>query len=89
MNRRTLGYIVVGGDDTPLRWYPNERRFYKGVFNGPRNTASVFLASGYDYEDVRRSIAVHYATISRQPYAQHASAYNLRIVRLTDALGFE
>ncbi|HEV7700205.1 MAG TPA: hypothetical protein VGO43_08255 [Pyrinomonadaceae bacterium] len=89
MNRRTLGYIVCGGDDSPLRWYPSESRFYRGVF-GPHSTASVFLATDYSYEDVRRAIALHYKTIrSQEQRVQHKSAWDLRIIRLADALRFK
>lgn len=89
MNRRTLGYIVVGGDETPLRWYPSEGRFYTGIFKD-RPSVSVFRPDAYG--TARRAIRNHYIALDKQTYTYSGHMLtrfsNLRIVRLTDALGF-
>jgi hypothetical protein len=83
MNTRTEGYIVIGGDGHPLRWYEDEGRFYVGIF--PYRPAVTIFPAG-EYETARRAIRRHNRAVKRLPFKYTADLEqrfrDLRIVRL-------
>lgn len=89
-NKRTLGYIVLGGDKHPLRWYENEGRFYIGVC-GRHVRSSITTFEAGEYEHARRCIGLHYRTMSKSPLNYSGDLLerfsNLQIVRLIDSYG--
>ncbi len=86
-NKRTIGYIVVGGDDTPLRWLEHEDRFYRGIYGKNDRPAVTIFPDGSDgYNAARRAIAHHYKTCEKMAYPHYGELLikfnDLRVVRL-------
>jgi hypothetical protein len=83
--RRTIGYIVVGGDDVPVSWSETERAFYDSVAT-PNERGSVSHWQPGEYARVRKHIAEHYRSLDSAPWAEGQEFENrfhgLRIIRL-------
>jgi hypothetical protein len=81
-NKRTVGYVVVGGLGEPLIWYESENQFFR--FN---SSSASFFPPGR-YEDARRLIGRHYRTMNQkleqagETVLKHLTG--LRVVRLTN-----
>lgn len=88
MTKKTLGYIVVGGDGQPLQWYEGLGRFHRCLYS-----MSVRWATHVwnDYNQVRRLIRRHNTSLQNDvnaripgPVDHYKNFRALRIVRLIE-----
>lgn len=83
-HRKTLGYIVLGGDNSPVIWRESEGRFFSAITSSQRPATNLFQPG--EYEHIRSLIARHYRTLASESAVYNQNRlHGLFIVRLVSA----